>query len=140
MKTILNNIKLNAWSFILIISIINFPNIISAQASDSTAGKTITQTKFQRLLKKKNTVLLDVRTDLEYNAGHIPGAIQTDVLKVDSFKKQIAKLDKSKTYLLYCKSGKRSSKAKYIMNEMGFNKLKDLKGGFSQWTGAKEIK
>lgn len=131
---------LNLWKLIVIILFLGISDTVTAQAPDSAAGKTVTQKKFQRLLLKKNTVLLDVRTTAEYNAGHIPGAIQYDVLKTDDFRNQIAGLDKSKNYLLYCKSGKRSSKAKFMMKEMGFKKLKDLKGGYSQWTGKKEVK
>lgn len=132
--------RLNPLKFIFHILFTCISITVTAQVSDSTAGKTVTQNKFQRLLNKKNTVLLDVRTDAEYKDGHIPGAVQADVLKPDNFKKQIAGLDKTKNYLLYCKSGKRSSKAKFIMKEMGFNKLKDLRGGYSQWSGKKEVK
>jgi len=83
-------------------------------------------------------VLLDVRTTDEYRSGHIPGSIQIDVLKTEDFKKQVAALDKHKTYLLYCRSGKRSNTAKVLMKESGFTKLVDLEGGFSKWEGAKE--
>jgi len=107
-------------------------------AQDSTAGKTVSPNKFQRLMKKKNTVLLDVRTEVEYKAGHIPGSIQMDVLKTEDFKKQVETLDKTKTYLLYCRSGKRSKEGMALMKESGFTKLYDLKGGFSNWRGDKE--
>jgi rhodanese-related sulfurtransferase len=108
------------------------------QAQDNTAGKTVSQKKFQRLIKKKNTVLLDVRTKDEYKAGHIPNAAQIDVLNTQEFKAQVANLDRKKRYLLYCRSGKRSKDAMHIMNEMGFIKLYDLDGGFTNWTGEKE--
>ena len=99
---------------------------------------TVSQNKFQRLLKKKNTILLDVRTEVEYKAGHIPGSLQIDFLKTEDFKKQVAVLDKSKPYLLYCRSGKRSKDAMTVMKEMGFTKLFDLQGGFNSWEGVKE--
>ena len=89
-------------------------------------------------LKKKNTILLDVRTEVEYKAGHIPGSLQIDFLKTEDFKKQVAVLDKSKPYLLYCRSGKRSKDAMSVMKEMGFTKLFDLQGGFNSWEGVKE--
>jgi len=111
---------------------------VCVQAQDNTAGKTVSQNKFQRLLKKKNTILLDVRTEVEYKAGHIPGSLQIDFLKTEDFKKQVAVLDKSKPYLLYCRSGKRSKDAMTVMKEMGFTKLFDLQGGFNSWEGVKE--
>ncbi|MBL7723987.1 MAG: rhodanese-like domain-containing protein [Chitinophagaceae bacterium] len=111
---------------------------ICVQAQNNSTGKTVSQKKFQRLSTKKNTVLLDVRTPDEYNAGHIPRSLQIDVLKAEDFKKQVAALDKTKTYLLYCRSGKRSKEALALMKEAGFTKLYDLKGGFSNWQGKKE--
>ncbi len=111
---------------------------VCVQAQENTAGKTVSQNKFQRLINKKNTILLDVRTEVEYKAGHIPGSIQIDFLKTDDFKKQVAVLDKSKPYLLYCRSGKRSKDAMTVMKEMGFTKLFDLQGGFNSWEGVKE--
>jgi len=111
---------------------------VCVQAQDNIAGKTVSQNKFQRLLKKKNTILLDVRTEVEYKAGHIPGSLQIDFLKTEDFKKQVAVLDKSKPYLLYCRSGKRSKDAMSVMKEMGFTKLFDLQGGFNSWEGVKE--
>ena len=111
----------------------------STYAQDSTAGKTVSQKRFQRMTKKKNAVLLDVRTPGEFNEGHIPGSIQLNVQNAEEFNAGIATLDKKKTYLLYCRSGKRSNQAKMQMKAAGFKKLFDLEGGFSQWQGAKEI-
>lgn len=111
---------------------------VYVQAQDSTAGKTVSQKRFERLMKKKNALLLDVRTADEYKAGHIPGSVQIDVLNTEDFKHKVAVLDKSKIYLLYCRSGKRSNTAKMLMKESGFKKLYDLEGGFSKWEGAKE--
>lgn len=91
-------------------------------------------------MKKKNSVLLDVRTTGEYQAGHIPGSLLIDVLQKENFKTAIAALDKKKTYLLYCRSGKRSADAKVLMQSAGFTKLYDLEGGFNGWTGEKELK
>jgi len=111
---------------------------VCVQAQNNSAGKTVSQKKFQRLITKKNTVLLDVRTSEEYKAGHIPGSLQIDILNTEDFKKQVAVLDKTKTYLLYCRSGKRSKEALALMKEAGFIKLYDLQGGFSNWQGKKE--
>jgi len=134
---------IKSYSSILIISgllLVALFGTAGLQAQDTIAGKTVTQKKFQRLMTKKNTVLLDVRTTEEYKSGHIPGSLQIDVLNAADFKKQVASFDKNKKYLLYCRSGKRSSSAKVLMEEMGFTKLYDLDGGFSKWTGKKEMK
>ena len=116
----------------------SFCSTVCVQAQQSSAGKTVSQKKFQRLISKKNTVLLDVRTSDEYKAGHIPGSLQIDVLQAEDFKKQLATLDRTKTYLLYCRSGKRSKEGMLLMKESGFTKLYDLEGGFINWQGKKE--
>ena len=139
MKAVTQIIKRKSWLLIFTgILLAGLCSSVCVQAQDSTVGKTVTQKKFERLMNKKNTVLLDVRTTEEYKAGHIPGAVQIDVQKTDAFKKQVESLDKNKIYLVYCRSGKRSNTAKTLMSELGFTKLYDLEGGFTKWTGLKE--
>lgn len=98
----------------------------------------VSQQRFLDMMKQKNTVILDVRTASEYREGHIPGAILLDVLQPESFQSGLSQLDKTKTYLVYCRSGKRSQQAIAIMKEKGLSKYYDLQGGFSQWTGPRE--
>lgn len=81
-------------------------------------------------------VLLDVRTPEETAEGKINGAIEADV-KSDDFKDQIDKLDKEQSYIIYCRSGKRSSKAYKIMKENGFGALLVLDGGYLAYTAEK---
>ena len=113
---------------------------ISLLMQDVAAQSTtpVSEKKFSRLMKKQNAVLLDVRTSEEYQEGHIPGAVLIDVNKQDDFLQQVQKLDKSKRYLLYCRSGKRSEKALVLMKENGFRKIFHLEDGFEGWDGNKE--
>lgn len=139
MKNSILNLKKHRWILVaggLLLA--GLCGTVCTQAQEPIAGKTIEAKKFQRLMKKKNAVLIDVRTTEEYKEGHIPGSVQIDVLKKDDFKKQVASLEKNKIYLLYCRSGKRSRDAMTLMHESGFGKLYDLKGGYSTWAGAKE--
>ena len=64
--------------------------------------------------------------------GHIPGAINIDV-EGPNFESEIAKLDKSATYAIYCQSGRRSSIAAGAMLEDGFNNLFNLTNGIADW-------
>lgn len=75
--------------------------------------------KAKELLKQPGTQVLDVRTAPEYMLGHLQPAQNLNV-NDDNFAQQIAKLDTSKTYVVYCRSGKRSSKAADIMYQQGF--------------------
>ena len=80
-------------------------------------------------------IVLDVRTKGEFDSGHINDAINIDV-KSASFKDEISKLDKDKTYLVYCRSGKRSKMAQNIMKELRFKKALNMLGGFIAWEKA----
>lgn len=105
-----------------------------ANAQDTT-GLAIPQQKFQKQMKKKNTVVLDVRTPEEYKAGFIGDAVNYNVMDSLAFVNTVSSLDKNKKYLLYCKSGRRSGKALVMMKNMGFRRIHHLKGGVTEWKG-----
>jgi len=83
-----------------------------------------------------NTVVfLDVRTPGEFTEGHIVGAINVDYYE-DDFAEQIAQLDKSKTYAIYCRTGVRSANAMRIMYDKGFHKIYNILGGTYAWAAS----
>jgi rhodanese-related sulfurtransferase len=91
--------------------------------------------EFDKLRADKQNVVLDVRTKKEFEAGHIPGAVNLDVNAPD-FDAKVAKLDKAKTYLVHCGAGVRSVKACEKMARLEFPKLINLEGGFKAWEKA----
>lgn len=83
-----------------------------------------------------NMVILDVRTREEYLSGNIPNSINIDVLSQD-FKSKIDMLDKNKEYLIYCRSGNRSSIASSIMSTNGFINIYNLENiGYQDFANA----
>ena len=82
-----------------------------------------------------NSVILDVRTEDEWNEGVIPNAILNDIYKGQGFIYRLEELDKTKNYYVYCKVGGRSAQACAIMNQMGFEKTYNLEGGIMNWKG-----
>jgi phage shock protein E len=106
----------------------------SACSSDGGV-KHLASSDFSHSISAANTVVIDVRTPAEYAQGHLPGAINIDV-EGSSFDSEIAKLDKSKHYALYCRSGHRSGIAAQKLVDAGFKDVVDLKGGLSTWTGS----
>ena len=117
----------------LVLSLI-FANA-SCQQSSSNKDAVVTSVNtadFKKLVDAKEGVLLDVRTPQEYSDGHIPGSINID-FHGENFKAELEKLDKSKTYDVYCRSGKRSASAAEVMEEMGFKKVVNLAGGIIGW-------
>lgn len=76
-------------------------------------------------------VVLDVRTEGEFSEGHIPHAINMEIGEMSE--EEIEKLDKEKTYLLYCRSGGRSSRAAQMLDFLGFKNVYNLEGGYMEW-------
>jgi rhodanese-related sulfurtransferase len=91
--------------------------------------------EFAKLWQSKQFTVLDVRTADEFKGGHIPGAVNLDVLD-DGFDKQVAKLDKGATYLVHCAAGRRSASAAEQMKALGFKSVIDLAPGFTGWKAA----
>jgi rhodanese-related sulfurtransferase len=91
--------------------------------------------EFEKLWKEKKGLVLDVRTAKEFEAGHIPGAVNIDVKSAD-FDKKLAELDKDKTYLVHCASGVRSVQACEKMKRLDFKQLINLQGGIKAWEKA----
>ena len=83
----------------------------------------------------ENAFILDVRTEEEVQQGYIPKAKHLDFYKGQEFVDELEKLDRSKNYYVYCKSGNRSGQACRLMDQMGFEDTNNLTGGFSQWDG-----
>jgi rhodanese-related sulfurtransferase len=68
-------------------------------------------------------------------SGHLANAINIDV-EGAQFNSDVAKLDKSKTYAVYCRSGRRSAIATDEMSKLGFKTLFNLEGGTGAWSAA----
>lgn len=102
---------------------------------ESVLKKITTQEAYALIQENKgneNFVILDVRTPEEIANGAIENSIKIDYYS-DTFREEINELDKENTYLVYCRSGGRSGEATKLMEELGFQKVYDMSGGFSQW-------
>lgn len=80
-------------------------------------------------------VVLDVRTIEEFQTGHLDGATMLDAYRTD-FGERLAALDKDVPYLLYCRSGNRSSQTRAMMEDLGFTDVADVDGGVLAWAAA----
>jgi rhodanese-related sulfurtransferase len=79
-----------------------------------------------------NLVVLDVRTQQEVSRGVIEGSLHLDISN-PNFAQELKKLDKVKSYVVYCHSGVRSARACKMMESEGFSSLYNLKGGIVAW-------
>jgi rhodanese-related sulfurtransferase len=80
-------------------------------------------------------VILDVRTQEEFDEGHIEDAVMLDFYR-DDFAQELAKFDADVPYVLYCRSGNRSSQARAIMTDLDFGSVEDVDGGIVDWQEA----
>ena len=111
----------------------------AACSSLNTSGRiirTISVTEARQLIldNDSNTgfEIIDVRTPNEYSSGHIPGALNIDFSST-TFEDDISPMARNDMYLVYCASGYRSSQALSAMDEMLFEEVYNMDGGFTSW-------
>ena len=94
----------------------------------SIENKEISYKNLKELMKNKTVYLIDVRSNQEYEEGHLDGAINISLYNIE---KQIGNYVKNKTdiIILYCSSGGRSREAKRILENLGYEEVYNLKGG-----------
>ncbi|MFD0965008.1 rhodanese-like domain-containing protein [Pseudofulvibacter geojedonensis] len=104
----------------------------SCKEKQSDGIKVVGVNEFSEVIDSENVQILDVRTPSEVANGKIDKAIEINFFD-KNFKQQVAKLDKNKVVVVYCKAGGRSNKAAHILNKMGFKEVYDLDGGYTSW-------
>lgn len=82
-----------------------------------------------------NFVILDIRTPGEYQSGHLEGAVMIDYYS-KSFVDEIGRLDKEKSYLVYCRSGNRSARLMDLLKKLQFQRIYHLASGINSWNAA----
>ena len=118
-------------SLVILLTLISF---LSCNTSQETSNVTqLNVVDYKEAISKENIQLIDVRTLKEFDQGHIPKAKLIDYFS-PTFKADLNALDKTKPIYLYCKIGKRSTKASKICNELGFKKIYNLTGGYLAWS------
>lgn len=82
--------------------------------------------------KKGGTVFLDVREPAEWNLGHVPDAVHIPRGQLEG--KVEALVGRDKNVVIYCAGGSRSALAADTLQQMGYDRVASLKGGFRGWT------
>ena len=80
-------------------------------------------------------VILDIRTPGEYQSGHLEEAVMIDYYS-KSFVNEIDRLDKEKSYLVYCRSGNRSAGTMDLLKKLQFQRIYHLASGINGWISA----
>ena len=107
----------------------------TVQAQADPVQNVTTEAAAKLLAERKDVVVIDLRTDAEFKAGHITGAKNIDFLGSE-FAKQLDALDKGKTYLVHCGSGGRSTRSLEIFQSQKFTTILHLNEGFKAWVAA----
>lgn len=125
MKTTLYIIAILALAGIIAFNLLNNKNENMSNATD------ISPTKFKEMIQDEPGVVIDVRTDQEYNSGHLTLSQYQYDFSGGEFERQMGTLDKNETYYLYCRTGNRSGQAARLMKENGFENVHNV-GGFEE--------
>ena len=80
---------------------------------------------------EEDYIILDVRTQEEYDQGHIPSAILIPDTEI-KHKAEEVMMDKDQLILVYCRSGRRSKLAAEALAELGYTNIKEF-GGIIDW-------
>tara|TARA_Y100001970_G_scaffold281513_1_gene392450 strand:+ start:123 stop:1022 length:900 start_codon:yes stop_codon:yes gene_type:complete len=85
--------------------------------------------KWNKLIKKKNTLLIDSRKPFEYNIGTFEGSVNPQVNNFRHFPEYLKKLNKDQPIAMFCTGGIRCEKASTYLEKKGFSNVYQLKGG-----------
>jgi len=100
-----------------------------------TAFSNVNVDEFQTYIADASVQLLDVRSQDEYDDGHIAGATLVDVNDSTFVERAVAVLDKKRPVAVYCRSGRRSARAALLLCEQGYQ-VTNLAGGIIAWKDA----
>ena len=87
----------------------------------------------KEMIDKGDVFILDVRTQEEYNAGHIRNST---LIPVQDLGKRLNEVPRDREILVYCRTGGRSTAASEILVNNGFTQIYNMKGGITEWTKA----
>jgi rhodanese-related sulfurtransferase len=103
-----------------------------AQKSPSRVLETVDKSRIEAEIKSGNVLIIDVRTPQEFKGGHLEDAVNINAYDKD-FIQQINALDRNKKIIVYCAVGGRSKGALKQMEQLGFNYVLEMKGGYNAW-------
>lgn len=88
--------------------------------------------ELKELLEDTSWRIIDVRTDAEYRAGHIPDVPLKSMQDIGTW---MGDLDPTQSYVFVCRSGGRSQQVAQYLHENGFEKVANFNGGMLSWDG-----
>jgi rhodanese-related sulfurtransferase len=132
MRGLSTRVRLGAmWAICVMLSLtITVPLTAGSPIMDVTVEQA--QKLMQQRAGQKGFVVLDVRTPGEFREGHLAGAVNADFLASD-YAVRLSAMDRGKSYLVYCRTGNRSTKAVHAMEQLGFRTVYHMRDGIVGW-------
>ena len=127
--------KLTVFGIILSIVFLGF-FLFSPGARSDEQFRAVSPKEASALIEKhkgdSGFIILDIRTPGEYQSGHIEKSIMIDFYS-KTYAQEVDRLDKTKTYLVHCRSGNRSTRSMALFKKLQFQKIYHLSSGINGW-------
>ena len=101
----------------------------------TTGGPWVSTTQATHLINREDALVVDVREPNEFAAGHVLGAKNLPLARLDASGAELAK-KKERPVIVYCDGGERSAKALATLKKQGFTRVANLSGGLGAWQQA----
>ncbi len=120
-------------AFVCLLLLATLSGCITAEKPEKAQYTDITVQQGKEMIDRGEVFILDVRTQEEYDAGHIKGSTLITLQVLD---KRLNEIPKDRKILVYCRTGHRSAQATEILANNGFTQVYNMKGGIVEWTNA----
>jgi rhodanese-related sulfurtransferase len=101
----------------------------------TTGGPWVNTTQATQLINREDALVVDVREPNEFATGHVLGAKNVPLAKLDASGADLAK-KKERPVIVYCDGGDRSAKALSALKRQGYTRVANLSGGLAAWQQA----
>ena len=120
---------------LIVVAVVSGAMLIWPYVRRAGGGPSVSAAQATLLINREDAVVLDVRDPGEYGAGHILGAKNVPLARIDEGAELAAKR-KDRPVIVYCETGNRSAKAAAALKAKGYERVLNLSGGIGAWLQA----
>jgi len=122
-------------SLLFLVALVSGAMLLWPLVRRTTGGPWVNTARAIELINREDALMLDVRDSGEYQAGHILGARNLPLARIEEGAGELAK-KKERPLIVYCEGGERSAKAAAALKRQGFGNVASLSGGLGAWRQA----
>ena len=120
---------------LIVVAVVSGAMLIWPLLRRTTGGPWVDASMATQLINREDALVVDVRDQGEYGAGHILGAKNWPLDHIDERGGEAARR-KDKPVIVYCDTGERAPKAAAALRKLGFTRVVNLSGGLPAWQQA----